>query len=77
MSDEDKQAKKDKKAIKKLDALRNKGDWESEISDSAPAKDGTIRRVSMFARLPSGLTPYEMMYGQQENDYNLLNKFLD
>jgi hypothetical protein len=57
--------------------LRDKGDWESELSEMAPLKERTGRRVSVFKKLPNGLTPYEIMYGKQDNDYNILNKSLE
>ena len=69
--------KEDKKAVKKLDALRDKGDWETELSETVPLKNRDERRVSIFSKLPNGLTPYEIMYGKQDNDYDLMNKFLD
>jgi hypothetical protein len=57
--------------------VRDKGDWESELSEIAPLKEGIGRRVGRFKQLPNGLTPYEMMYGKQDNDYDILNKSLE
>jgi hypothetical protein len=57
--------------------VRDKGDWESELSEMAPLREGIGRRVSRFKQLPNGLTPHEMMYGKQDNDYDILNKSLE
>lgn len=58
--------------------IRDRGYWESELSETAPLKEGIIRRVSRFKKLPnSGLTPYEMMYGKQDDDYDILGKSLE
>jgi hypothetical protein len=57
--------------------VRDKGDWESELSEMAPLKEGIGRRVNRFKQLPNGLTPHEMMYGKQDNDFDVLNKSLE
>jgi hypothetical protein len=57
--------------------VREKGDWEAELSETAPLREGIGRRVSRFKKLPNGLTPYEMMYGKQDNDFDILNKSLE
>ncbi len=77
MPNENKLVNEDKKSIKKLDALREKGDWETELSEVAPLKNRDEQRVSVLKKLPNGLTPYEMMYGKQDNDYDILAKSLE
>jgi len=46
--------------------LRDKGSWECDISEVTPLK--RVECVSMFAKLSSGLTPYELMNGRIESD---------
>jgi len=49
--------------------IRDKEDWEENISEFAPAKRTEEQRVSMFKKLKNGLTPYEIMYGKQDDDF--------
>jgi hypothetical protein len=79
--DEELSPKKSNLNISKSDAIidaqnmdiRDKGDWETDISESYPAKK-CKKRVGMFTKLPNGLTPQEIMYGKVENDSNYFNK---
>jgi len=66
--------RKDEEEVKNIEE-RDEGDWESELSDMAPLKGR--KRVSLSAQLPNGLTPYEMMYGKQEDDYDIIGKSLE
>jgi hypothetical protein len=55
--------------------VRDKGDWECDISEVNPPK--RVERVSMFKKLPNGLTPNEIMYGKQDNDRDYITKSLE
>jgi len=55
--------------------VRDKGDWEVDISEINPPK--RVERVSLFKKLSNGLTPNEIMYGKQDNDFDYLNKSLE
>lgn len=78
MSDKIDSPSEDKIAVKELDNLREKGDWETELSEMAPLKNGLGRRVNRFKELPNGLTPYEMMNGEQGlDDFDYIGKSLE
>ncbi|GEM_PF-6403405 len=47
--------------------IREKGDWEKGIEILNPIK--RKEQVSIFKKLSNGLTPYEIMYGKQDNDF--------
>ncbi len=47
--------------------VRDKGDWEFDISEVTPLKK--VECVGLFKKLSNGLTPYELMYGKQDNDF--------
>ena len=55
--------------------IRDKGDWECDISEITPPKK--VKCVSMFTKLPSGLTPSEMMYGKKDDDHDYIAKSLE
>ena len=55
--------------------VRDKGDWEIPLSDLVPPKGR--KRVGEFTKLPNGLTPNEMMYGTQDDDYDIIGKSLE
>jgi hypothetical protein len=49
------------------DEIRDKGNWEKGIEILNPIK--RKEQVSIFKKLSNGLTPYEIMYGKQDNDF--------
>ena len=56
----------------KTDEIREKGDWESSLSDLTLARKS--KRVKVSTILSNGLTPYELMYGKRDNeDYTEFN----
>ena len=54
--------------------IRDKGDWECGISEVTPPKK--VKCVSMFTKLPDGLTPHEIMYGKKDDDHDYINQSL-
>jgi len=71
----DKQFHKKQKRESEEEEFKGDNNYEGESSETSFMK--RKERVTIFKKLPNSLTPYEIMYGKQENDQDYLNKFLD